>query len=221
MVNLLHEETGTGNGENPDLSSLFDAPDLSKFVKLPQTATAREYEQRMKALLKAGAIGAISAQNLPDAATLLSHGPGFAAAAGQLAEADDRAKRVIDMLTTPASPWGMFVVTAIPMICQLARNHEQQIQQMPANLRTRKERKAQKATEREAQPKVTVHLPFGKSIKLGVKAKFPIGRIFGVFRTQTKDPRLIAFEVFSDPKIVAELQKQGVSFQAAERNGNG
>lgn len=218
MVNLLNEETGTG--EIPDPSSLFDAPDLSKFIKLPQTATAKEYEQRVKALMKAGAIGALNAQNLPDAATLLTHGPGFAAAAGQLAEADARAKGVIDMLTTPASPWGMFLVTAIPMFAQLARNHEGQLRQVPANLQNRKERKAQKMAEREAQPKVTVHLPFGKSVKIGVKAKFPVGRIFGMFRGQTKDPRQIAFEVFSNPAVVRELQKQGVVFQQTG-NGNG
>lgn len=223
MVNILNEETGTGTGpENPaQFDSLFNAPDLATFVKLPATATSREYEQRLKALLKAGVIGSLNAGNLADAAALLWHGPGFAAAGGQLAEADERAKKAIDLLTTPSNPYGMFLITVIPLVAQLARNHENQIKQAPENFRNRKERRAQAKAQRATQPAVNVKLPFGKAIKLRFAMKFPVGKMFAGFKGQTQDPNAIAFRVFSDPKVVTALQKQGVQFQTANGNQDG
>jgi hypothetical protein len=217
-VEILDEQTGAPEEENYngnsqpdfDITSLFNAPDIASFIKLPTTQTSREYEQRVKSLLKAGVIGAINVENWADAATLLYHGPGFAAAAGQLANADDHAKRAIDLFTTPSSPLGMFIVTAIPLISQLMRNHEKQLKEAPSAFRTRKERRAARRAEQDAQPKVTVHLPFGKTIRMRVRAKFPIGRVFAAFRGQTRDPSQLAYEVFNNPKLQAELLKQGV-----------
>lgn len=202
----------------PDLHSLFDAPDLASFVKAPKTATAKEYEQRVRALLKAGIIGAINNKDLPDAATLIYHGPSFAAAAGYLADADDRAKHTIDMLTTPGNPYALFIMATLPMISQLFRNHERQLRTAPEVFRSRKQRKAARKAENANQPKVEIKLPFGRSIKLGLRARFPIGRIFANMRGQTQDPDELTYRVFSDPKVVSELRKQGVPIYTVPRN---
>jgi hypothetical protein len=204
-----------GQPEGDDFSYLFAAPDLSAFLKTTKTGVAREYERKTSALLKAGLIGAINAGQFPDAAALIKHGPGFASATGFLADADDRAKAVIDFLTTPANPYALFLITALPMVSQLFRNHERELAQSREQFVTRKERKAQRKAERETQPKMTLHLPFGKTLTLGIRARFPVGRIFAGFRAQTTDPRDLAVTVFSDPKVVEYLRKQGVNIPAS------
>lgn len=208
---------GNGKPETDDLSYLFAAPDLSQFVKTATTATAKEYEKKTAAFLKAGMIGAINSGNFPDAAALIKHGPGFSAATGALADADERAKGVIDFLTTPANPYALFLITALPLVSQLWRNHERELAAGRETFRTRKERKAQRQAEKEAQPKATIHLPFGKTLTVGFRARFPIKRIFASLRTQTTDPRDLTVTVFSDPKIINYLRKQGVNIPT----GNG
>lgn len=227
-VNIIHEDNPQdeftppeGNGKRDtdpaDLSYLFAAPDLSQFVKTAKTATAREYEKKTAAFLKAGMIGAINAGQFPDAAALIKFGPGFSAATGALADADDRAKGVIDFLTTPANPYALFMITALPLVSQLWRNHERELAAGRDAVRSRKERKAQRQAERESQPKATIHLPFGKTLTVGIRARFPIKRIFASLRTQTTDPRDLTVTVFSDPKIVDYLRKQGINLPS----GNG
>jgi hypothetical protein len=213
----MDEETGTPNGQGntPDLTELFKAPDLAAFIKKPRSAVAKEYEDRTKAFLKAGLIGAINAGNLPDAATLIEHGPGFASAAGYLADADERARKVIDFISAPANPYAMFLMTALPLVSQLVRNHERELAAAPQAFRTRKERREARKTERAAQPKAQIHLPFGKTLTIGLKARFPVGKVFAAFRTQTTSPEDITVKVFSNPAVVRELRKQGVVFQQA------
>ena len=206
------------NGQPPqdDLSYLFAAPDLSQFVRVPTTGTAREYEKKTAAFLKAAMIGAINSSNFPDAAALIKHGPGFSAATGALAAADDRAKGVIDFLTTPANPYALFLITTLPLVSQLWRNHESEFAAGREAFATRKQRKAQRQAEKEAQPKVTMHLPFGKTITLGIRARFPVKRIFASLRTQTTDPRDLTVTVFSDPKIINYLRKQGINIPSGD-----
>lgn len=215
-VHIVDEETGTpqnGQRQNPDLTELFKAPDLAAFIKKPRTAVAKEYEDRTKAVLKAGLIGAINAGQLADAATLIEHGPGFASAAGYLADADERTRKVIDFISAPANPYAMFLMTALPLVSQLTRNHERELAAAPEVFRTRKQRREARKAERAAQPKAQIHLPFGKTLTIGLKARFPVGKMFAAFRTQTTSPEDITVKVFSDPAVVRELRKQGVVFQ--------
>lgn len=217
-VNILDEDMTDDdeypppqNGNGPDYTYLFAAPDLAKFVKPSASNTAREYEKKTAALLKAGMVGAINAGQFPDAATLIYHGPGFSTAVGQLADADERAKKVIDFLTTPANPYAMFLVTAIPMITQLLRNHETEVSAGKQAFATRKERKTAKKAEREARPKLKINLPFGRTLTLGIRARFPVGKILASFRSQTTDPKDLTINVFSDPKVTEYLRKSGVN----------
>lgn len=229
MVDILDEETVLGDDEPqytengheapPDWSSIFNAPDLTTFVKPSNTAVAREYRQRMESILKAGLMGALNTGNIPDAAAILMHGPGFASATGQLADADERARRAIDLITAPASPLLLFAMTAIPLVSQIVRNHEKEVKEVPQNFRERRAmRKAAKAEGIKAEPSFTFKV-LGRTIPVRFRMKFSLGKMVGALRSQTAEPERLAYQVFSDPKLVAALQKQGFSFRGGQDAG--
>src|SRR5579864_1992233 len=63
-----------------EYDALINAPDYSTIIKGSRTAVAREYETKVKSVLKSGAIGALRRGNMPDSAAIFRHGPSFAAA---------------------------------------------------------------------------------------------------------------------------------------------
>jgi hypothetical protein len=212
-VHLIDEGIGNGDGtresQKPDWSELFSAPDLSQFVKRPKTDVAREYERKAAAMLKAGLVTSVNAQQFPDAAAFLYHGPGVAAAVGTLAEADERARRAIDLIATPANPYSMFVMAALPLVAQLIRNHEPEIKQTRETRRAqRKARKSGELPPPEGQARIK--LPFGWSVPIRFRFKFNAGKLLAGFRTQTQPPEKLAYMVFADEKVVNELRKQGI-----------
>lgn len=211
-VHLMDEGTENGQAhteESTDWSQLFSAPDLSQFVRKPKTEVSREYERKTQALLKAGLVTAVNAQQFPDAAAFLYHGPGIAAAAGTLAEADERARRAIDLITSPANPYAMFLMSALPLFAQLMRNHETEIKQTRETRRAqRKARKAGDLPPPDAQARIK--LPFGRSIPVRFRFKFSASKLLSGFRTQTQPPEKLAYMVFADEKVVNELRKQGI-----------
>jgi hypothetical protein len=219
-VELLSDEDipATENGypkePPPDYRVIFGAPDLTTFFKKTRTPTQKEYEARCASFLKAGVIGALNTGNMPDAAALLDLGPQFAQATGVLADADERARKAIDLLTSPNSPIAMFALTALPLISQLMRNHEPQIKAAPDTWRAaRAARKAAKAggpPVAKTEPAFTLHLPFGRKIPVRLTTRIKVGKLLSGFRSQTSDPRELTFKVFSDPKIVKALADQGI-----------
>lgn len=206
------EDRRDSNGK-PDYSPLFDAPDFSDFVRSTKTAVAREYERKTLSMLKVLLVGALDAKDFPDAAAIIAHGPGFAAATGTLADADERARKAIDLITSPANPYAMFILTIIPFISQIARNHEPVIAEvMDKDKRRirRQERKAraEQARQEPSEPIATIPLPFGRKIPIRLKMR-KLG-IWPRLRSQTRDPRELTFAVFSDPKVAQYLGKQGI-----------
>jgi hypothetical protein len=201
----------------PDFNAIFGAPDLTLLIggaKRSRTATARRYEQQSNSLLKALTIGALNTGNFADAATYLWHGPAFSTAIGVLAEQDTRARKALDMLTAPANPWAMFFITAIPMISQIARNHETAVKGIPKTWKNRKQRRAEKAAT-EPPPRFTLHLPFGRTIKLRFSMHLNAAKMLAGFRSQTHDPNDLAATVFGDSRVQDALRKIGVNIQNA------
>src|SRR5215469_8928107 len=96
-----------GYDDKPTIEDLFAAPSYTQLIKPAQSKTAKEYQDKTYALLKALLGGAINAGDYPDAAAILAYGPAFGAATGQLADSSERAAQLIDMLTTPANPFVM------------------------------------------------------------------------------------------------------------------
>lgn len=221
MVNILDEDdvsqNGSGESTGPDYEAILGAPDFATLIRRPRTGVSREYEKKVQSAFKAVALGSINAGRLDDAAAIFWHGPGTATAIGNLAAADDHARKAIDMLTAPDNPWVVTVLTIIPMISQLARNHEPALQAVPGKFRmTRKaraEQRLRRAAEPQEQPRFTIRM-FGKSIPVRVKFRLiRFGRLFGPFRSQTHDPSQLVAHVFSDDKLLAELKKAGVEIR--------
>jgi hypothetical protein len=208
------------DSDGTDYTAILEAPDYATLIKIPKTAVAREYEKRVNSMLKAGVFGLINSGNFQDAAALLHYGPGFSAASGDLASANDTAKHVLDLATSPNSPVLVFAATVLPLIAQLLRNHETQLQEVPSSWREnrasrKRARAARKANpEPPAEPKFYIHLPMGRRIGVRFNLKVPvITNILKGFQAQTHDPAALTYRVFSDDKLNAALSKQGIKIR--------
>lgn len=194
----------------PDWRSIFDAPDYSQIVKTVQTAKARENATKIKSVLKSAVVGAINVNDFPDAAAILAYGPGFADAAGQLAEASPRAGRAIEIITSPSNVYVTFVLTAIPFFAQLVRNHEPQIKDIPNARRNAKLRRRAMSDAKKAEaPRFTIRM-FGREWPVRFRSRFKPSKVLALFKTQTQEPETLTINVFTDPKVIKALEKQGI-----------
>lgn len=214
------EENAPPNGypaEEPNYRALFEAPDFTALLRPKQTRIAKEYTGKTNSVLKALLVGSLNAGDFPDAAAILKHGPSFAQATGQFADSSERARSIIDMITSPASPATMFVMTAIPLLGQIIRNHEEQIAQIPETRRQRRMmRKAQVQAKTEREPRFTIKA-FGRQWPIYTKLGMPKwSKVFAGFRTQTQDPHTMAMQVFSDPDVIKALRTMGVNLVTAD-----
>jgi hypothetical protein len=209
---------GSANGEAAqDYSALFDSPDFTALVRPAQTAKAKEYSGMVKSMLKAGVVGAINIGDFPDAAAFLHYGPAFADASGQLADADARAAKAIEILTAPGNPYVMFVVTALPLLSQLFRNHEDVLTDLPNTVKNARKRKLAMATAKKAEkPRFTIRV-LGREFPIRFRGP-KIGKVFSVLKAQTRDPGHLTAEVFTDPRVIRALQKQGIVLVRAGEN---
>jgi len=212
------EHVDNGRPEEPDYAALFSAPDFTTLLRPAATKTAREYTSKTNSMLKALLVGSLNAGDYPDAAAIIKHGPGFATATGQLADSSERARALIDMLTSPASPLTMFLMTGIPLIGQVLRNHEAQIQQIPETRRQRKMMaKAARQAQAQREPRFTIKI-LGRQWPVYWSPKMPKwSKVFAGFRTQTQEPDVLAMQVFSDPDVQKALVKMGVVIQGREQ----
>lgn len=198
-------QSGTGEWTGPDLSFL-DSPDFADFMRRPKTATARDYEKRTASALKTVMMGLLqNPSSVPDAANIIYHGTNVSAAAGMLADADKRAARFLDIITTPENPYILFAVAMVPFISQFVRNHEGTIESAPARFKQR--RKLKKEGKLPPSPAATITIPV---IKKKIKVPFRLHFRLSVFRSQSLPPEEITQRVFSDDKVRRELRKLGV-----------
>jgi hypothetical protein len=222
MVTILDEGTGAngdtpsdepyldGEGETPDWETIFTAPDYASLINARQSNKAREYTKRVNSVLKALTVSSVNAGDLPDAAALLHHGPPFAHAAGQLADENKWAASAIDMVTTPSSPVVMFTLTGIALVSQVLRNHEAQIKEIPnARKRAKAEKKARATTAKVSPPRFTVKA-FGRQWPVRFTSRVKLSKLLSGFRAQTVEPDALTFRVFSDQRLLAALEKQGI-----------
>lgn len=218
------EEDWEGEEGELDFSNLFDAPDYSSFIKTKPNTKAKSYEARVASLMKAGLIGSLNAQQFPDAATFLKHGPGFAKATGNLAAEDARIASIVDMITAPESPYVMFALVAIPLVSQLLRNHRSEINEAGATI---KQKRAQRKAEKRAgikQPSTVKPITFKLfrreiTIPIRVRFKFPsFKNAFKAFLAPTQHPSQITNEVLGDPRVQAELRKMGLYPATGDRD---
>lgn len=210
------------NGESPpQYVTIADAEDYEKFIRKPQTAISREYNKRVKSMLKAGMFGAINTGNLSDAAAIVHYGPDFATAMGDLADTDERIRKVMDMITTPANPYAMAFMVSLPFLAQLFRNHEEVLREVPATWRERrKARRYSSSGDDTAATTATVKLPFGRKINLRFRLRLrnPLKLFMAGARSRTYSPDTLTVKVFSDPKLRTALEKQGIRIQVVNND---
>jgi hypothetical protein len=229
MVDIREEEHGVGgydpdagypNGDTPDeepitWETLWNAPDYAQLVAMRQSRKAKEYTGKVNSVLKSLTFASIQAGHFPDAAALLHYGPPWSHAVGQLADSDRRVAMAVDMVTSPNSPLVMFAVTTIALAGQIARNHESQLKEIPnARKRASAIRKTRKQTEKESPPRFTLRV---LRWQIPIRMRTPkLGAMFAGFRAQTQAPELLTVQVFSDPKLIAALEKQGIKVTQAD-----
>jgi len=204
------ESNGHEDDSNPDWHVIFGAADYTTLIKPKSTPTSRAARDKTYSVLKSFLIATINAGDMPDAATILHHGPQFGVAVGQLAEADKRAARAVDWLTQPSNPYVLFLLTTMGFGAQLYRNHEDSIKQLPAKIKTdREQRKMMRRTAKNDPPRFTMRI-LGRNIPIRWNVKFRPGALFKGFRGQTHDPRDLVNHVFNDQKLLDALAAQGL-----------
>lgn len=148
---------------------------------------AERYEEKIKGFFQTGfAITAKNHHTQPDAAALVMYGPTICEKWGDLADADPRVRKGIDFLTEGTeNPYLAAAVTTLPLVMQLMRNHEKDLEVKQRGIRV-------PFTQRR----------FG--FKFGVKLGF-------LHRTPgTVEPEFLTKHVFTDPDIQEKLAKLGI-----------
>jgi hypothetical protein len=208
--NIPVDDYPNGHEDMPDWESIWSAPDYASLITTRQSRVAKEYTIKCNSIVKAMALASIDVGDFPDAAALLHHGPPWTHATGQLADASDTVKRTIDLITSPSSPVIMFAITSIALVSQLMRNHEKQIQQIPETRRqARLQRKAMASARQAEPPRFTVKI-LGRQWPIRFRSRIKVSKFFAGFRAQTVEPQDLTVRVFSDPKLLAALEKQGI-----------
>lgn len=191
---------GPEESNSKDFRGIVADADLADFINRPKTAIAREYEKKTAAALNSVFRGlAGNPSTVVDAATILVFGDGFSAAAGELAQEDERARGAIDFLTTPSNPWIAFAMAGIPLVAQLMRNHETALEDLPP-----------------VKKVIGIKIPFTKraiSIPLRIKPRLP-----GKLRSQTVQPEAM-LSVFEHPAVKKALKKRGIEVAAEVKIG--
>jgi len=168
-----------------------------------ETARAKKYRLKVRHGINFLITGMVqSPATAPDAAALIYHGPNVSAAIGQLADYDDKVRKMIDFITddTIDNPYILTAVTLLPLAVQLMRNHESVVEQLPNKFRLR--------------------IPFTKrTIKLPVKFKFSLKWS----RNISFEPKYLTFNVLGHPGVQENLRKRGINIAwpvNAESNGH-
>jgi hypothetical protein len=200
----------------PDYEVIFGAPDFDFLKNRKRPVKARQYEQRVQSLVKAGVFSSLHRGNLPDAAALIKTGPKFARALGDAAGDNEHIASALDMLTAPDSPIVPLVVTGLTLVSQLLRNHKDEAEIVAQNVRMgwrekRARRKAVVAGEVVGGPQATttIKLPFGRKITLGFRLHLPGRQVWKSITGGAVPPEALVHSVFSDEALLKELARQG------------
>lgn len=212
--------TGEQPPIDPDFNLIVGAPDLTALMKKTQSRNAKEYTTKVASGFKMFWVGSLHAGQYADAAAMLWHGPGAATAIGDLCDENERAAKIVDFITAPNSPILACALTIIPLLGQLARNHEQELQDIPRQWSLgRKARAARKAAKKE-QPRTTWFTMriMGHKIEVArprFRPRILKGFLAGV-RSQSQEPSALAARVFTDPDVQKALAKMGIMVRPAD-----
>lgn len=157
-----------------------------------RTHRAREYESKVEGLLNLAMRACVGKPaTVADGAAIIAHGPALASKAGDLADADARVRRALDLITSGTdNPYLALAFAAMPLLAQVARNHET-------------------SAEVTGSRRVEFRIPFTKGKRtLGFNLRFRLRN--PILRSMTIEPTHFLSSVFGNPEIGPELAKQGV-----------
>lgn len=203
-----------GNGDTPapeedprlSWSVILDAPEVASFLKTTETPRAKEYRNKTNSLLNTVLQARLGSPNgLADVSAILQRGPATAIHAGTFADNNESFRRMLDVITAPDNPAVAFAVTAIPLVMQVLRNHEADIQDVKARRAARRRMsKDERKTAKAAKPRVEFKF-MGRTWKMPFTFKVNIGNML---RMNTVPPDYLVSSVIGDPKVRAELSKR-------------
>ena len=172
----------------PDDIGEPDQPQPQITEKPKRSLRAKRYEKQVGAVLGAATRAAAEhPSTVPDAAALLYYGKNVAEKMGDLADADERVRKAIDIFSGGVENPYLAAFSSVAILgLQLVRNHEPKLEPEVRGLR----------------------IPFTKRV---IKLKFGIK--LGRVRALTHDPKELTRAAFT-PEVKAFLQKQGVRVAA-------
>lgn len=171
---------------------IIESDTLASLIERPKTQIAREYEKKTAAMLNALMRGTASSPNtVADAAAIIVYGPSLASAAGELAEADEAARKMIDMIATPSNPWIMLAMAGLPLAAQLFRNHESEVVK----------------PVRKITKDIKIPLFKNKTLHLRIPLRLAMPKHF---RNQTIPAKVLSQSVFENADVVKALRKRGI-----------
>lgn len=158
-----------------------------------RTQRAREYESKVEGLLNLAMRACVgSPATVADGAAIIEYGPALASKAGDLADADARVRRALDLITSGTdNPYLALAFAAMPLVAQIARNHET-------------------SAEVTGSRRIEFRIPFTKGKKtLGFNVRFKLRN--PLLRSMTVEPTYLNSHVFGNSEIGPELTRQGVN----------
>lgn len=171
------------DSETPSvMDGAYDKPD-PKFIDDPKPPRkAVEYQNKVAGVLStAYNLTAENQKTVADGAAILMYGDDFAEACGKYAAENEKAARIIDLLTEGTDNAALaLIATAVPFTLQLIRNHEPTVET---------------TTRREIRMFGRVWRP-KFSIRLKAARKF------------TRDPHDLVAYVYSDEEVLAHVAKK-------------
>lgn len=173
---------------DPDIgfTQTFDEPDADFLTDVKRSPKATKYERKSAAWFNSLFRASLSnPETVPDAAVISMHAKPISRAVGDLAAVDPRVERAIDFVNTGTSnPYAAVIFATMPLVLQLIRNHDIPVLNNSF--------------------KLNVKIPFGKR-------KGEVWRSLTVDpRNFTNDPDALAEYVFSNPEMLAALEKRGL-----------
>jgi len=170
----------------------FDEPDKNLLQEKKRSRTAKEYEKKLRELSNVAFRATVNhPATLPDAAAIIMYAPQIAEKWGDLADADARVKRGIDMITDGTeNPYAAAILSTLPLVMQFVRNHEPVLEPQARGIR----------------------IPFTKRV---IPFRFKLGIKLGKLRNMTEDPANLMTHVFENSDIKTALEKQGIKVARA------
>lgn len=180
----------------------YDEPATEFVQSVVRGRIAKQYEKKIKNVLNTLFRATVAhPSTVPDAAAIIMYGPTLAEKWGDLAEADKRVRKGIDMVLDGAeNPYLSAALATAPLLLQAYRNHEEALSPSGAIQAVKQSR--QRAKEREPKK---IRIPFTKKhIEFRWKMSVP------AVRNMTNEPDQLAAYVFNNPDIIAAMKKAGI-----------